>query len=197
MAIVESNRAVELMVAMDVCEDAVAEMDRNVPRDNSVLLGMHRKHAEIVTYIARIIYGGAPSRCALQAVKGVTESAIIKLYEQTTTAKKALTTAPVKSAFVTAFLMSPDEYILENYRKLVLLNVCDIEELSHTPASIRALYQRLSGFKHENKRVIGRYQVFAYTLNAIKNPTLKKVHNINVEQTHKDVRQFYRNIYSL
>jgi hypothetical protein len=197
MAIVEADRAIELMIATDVCQDAVAEMDRNTPRNNAVLLGTNKKCAEIVTHISRILYGGAPSRCNLQDVLDVLDGAIVKLYQQTNTTKRSLSTAPVKAAFVTAYLMQPDEYMLETYRKLVLLNVCNIEELSQTPASIRALYQRLTGIKEENKRIINSYQAFAYTLNAIKNPLLKKVHMVDIDQTHKDVRQFYRSTFGL
>jgi hypothetical protein len=197
LAIVEANRAVELMVATGVSQDAVAEMDRNMPRNNAVLLGTNKKCAEIVTHISRILYGGAPSRCNLQDVKDVVDCAIVKLYQQTNTTKRSLSTAPVKAAFVTAYLMKPDEHMLEIYRKLVLLNVCNIEELSQSPASIRALYQRLTGIKEENKRIINSYQAFAYTLNAIKNPLLKKIHMVDIDQTHKDVRQFYRNTFAL
>jgi hypothetical protein len=197
LAIVEANRAIELMVATGVDIDAVAEMDRNTPRDNAVLLGVNKRSAEIVTHISRILYGGAPTRCNLQAVLDVTESTIAKLYEKTTTSRKSLTTSPVKAAFVTAYLMKPDDSMLEAYRKLVLLNVCNIEELSQTPASIRALYQRLTGIKDENKRMINVYQSFAYTLNAINNPLLKKIHNVDIEQMHKDVRQFYRSTFGL
>lgn len=197
MAIIEADRAIELMVATEVSQGAVAEMDRNTPRSNAVLLGTTTKCAEIVTYISRILYGGAPTRCNLQDVKDILDVAIVKLYQQTLTTKRSLSTAPVKSAFVTAYLMQPDEYIFEIYRKLILLNVCNIEELSQTPAAIRALYQRLTGIKEENKRIINSYQAFSYTLHALKNPSLKKIHMVDIDQTIKTVRHFYRNTFSL
>lgn len=197
LAIVEANRAIELMVATGVEIDAVAEMDRNTPRNNAVLLGVSKREAEIATYISRILYGNSPTRCNLQAVCDITRYAVERLYEKTTTARKSLTTAPVKSAFITAYLMQPDDYILETYRKLVLLDVCNIEQLSQTPSSIRALYQRLTGIKEENKRTLNTSQAFAYTLNAINNPLLKRIHVVEVEQVLKDVRQFYRSTFGL
>lgn len=198
LAIVEANRSVEMWVATGVEEDAIAEMDRNTPRNNATLLGVTKRSSEIVTHISRLLYGTVPTRCNLQAVYHITESSIALLYEKTTTARRGLTAAPVKAAFITAYLMKPSFNTLELYRKLVLLNVCNIEALTETPPSIRALYQRLTGgTNEENKRVINTYQSFAYTLNAINNPLLKRIHNVDVEQTHKDVRQFYRNTFGL
>lgn len=198
LAIVEANRSVEMWVATGIEIEAIAEMDRNTPRNNATLLGITQRFSEIVTHISRLLYGQVPTRCNLQAVYQVIEPSIVRLYEKTTSMRKGLTTSPVKAAFVTAYLMKPDEYTLDLYRKLVLLNVCNIEELTQTPASIRALYQRLSGsINEENKRVINTYQSFAYTLNAVNNPLLKRIHNVDVEQTHKDVRQFYRSTFGL
>lgn len=197
MAIVEADRAIEIMVATDVCDKSVAEMDRNIPRNNAVLLGIHSKHAEIVTFIARLLYGPSPTRCNLQAVKSVTDNAIAKLYAATNTAKKGLSLAPVKSAFVTAYLMSPDESIMENYRKLILMNICDIEELQQTPNAIRALHRRLMNVKEQRGRWLVASQLLGYTLNAIQNTELKQIHCVDIDRILRNIRSFYRNTYSL
>jgi hypothetical protein len=191
LAVIQAGMPVDMLVTTNVSNEAVPEMDRNTPRNNATLLGVSKREAETVTIIARILYGGSPSRYQLQSVYDVTCDAINML---PTTARKSLTIAPVKAAFVTAFLISPDNSILENYKKLVLLNVCNLEMLANTPPSIRALYNRLS---EKNRLKTSSGQAFAYSLNAAQNPSFKKIHVVETEETLREVRNFYRNTFSL
>lgn len=196
-AIAISGISVHMMVTTGVPIESISEMDQGIRRNAATRMNVERRAAEPITFITKILYGNRPTTKELETIRDVMIDSCTALLDHCSTNRTRLSVAPVKAAFIFHNLLTGNKSIFKDYRKLVLLNMENIEELTKVPISIRALFSRLTGLteKRSSAKVIQSsvHYIFAMTLFAIRNPDKRWIHQADTEAALNEVRKFFRN----
>lgn len=174
-AVVLAGMPVQMVVAHGVPDVSVGEIDRGIRRNMRCVLGIEDKRiSEIVSYFSRLVCGTLHTTVQAQKINEFVGHFARTLIDSCGSVRGRVGVTAVRAGFTYAYMHSNhiDQDILQSYRKLMLLDVRNVEQLIHTPPSIRALYHRLV----ESQLRVTPDQAFEYAVVAARNPQLQKVH---------------------
>lgn len=195
LAIIESGIAIYLMVTFGVSLDAVPDMDQGLKRDTATLLNIDDRCAGVVSFLTRLAISQRPSRHDLESMRSLVLDDTERLVSVCGSARPKISSAPIKAAFVFFEQKYNTKNLFNQYRDFVLLDLRKLETIQCVPTALRALHQRLTGQNGNTVRSIyeiNAYEVFAYTIYALKNPNNISLKSVNVESLLTEGREFYR-----
>jgi len=173
-AVVLAGIAVVMNVTHGVPVVSVGEIDRGIRRNIRCVLGISDKRiGEIVSYLSRMVFGNLHTAVQAQKMNEFVGICANDLITACGSARGRIGVTAVRAGFVYAYMSANlNNEILHSYRKLILLDIRNVEQLVNTPPGIRALFHRLA----ESKLRLRQDQAFAYSVVAARNPDAQKVH---------------------
>jgi hypothetical protein len=189
LAIIDADIAVMMMVTHDADRDTFHAIDGARPRTPADILKVPQKVSEVVRTVAKITTGNhVPTPGELQEVYEVVGDSIEELLKACPSHTKHFSSAPVKTAAVTAMLESGNaEYVKKVYSDLVNARIGELPAIGQVfvTQSIKGVLDT----NDDNDLMARAFQVFdpknaSHTRIQVKDATLAR----------DRVRDFYRNL---
>lgn len=126
-AVIMSGVTITTMVTYGLPADSFKAFDIGAKRKMSDILRVPKPHAEIATFLAKLVCGNKPTVTQVELMYGKIQESIAVLLEECASTRKNYSAAPVKSAAVFSMVMRPRsiDYVKKTYRGLVLFDICD------------------------------------------------------------------------
>lgn len=184
-AIVEANIPVEMLVVVDVPDDAYKVLDNGVKRTLSDLTGVNVRTAEVCRILARLAYGGNTLTSAEQCLEiyntGVGEICD-NLVEYCGKQIKVYSAAPIKTAAVCLILDGYNQqYIKEMYSNLCHQKFNELPNIAQ--AFIRQVNEGKVNANNKNDLLARGLKVF--------NPEYKDVSRLQISDSEASAGMVY------
>jgi hypothetical protein len=187
-AIVQSGITAQMVVALDVPDDAYLVMDRGKPRQLRDALGVDGRIVDACAYIARLHGAHCVEPHLAEEIVLQCGDAVLQMLAACGTTAKGRTSAAIKAAAALRLMQGHKAYVLEQWRAFVL---SDFDAMSPT---IKAFYrqvvdvpQQTGNAKDQNARAARAWVAF--------DPGKKNLNKIqinNIENQLSEMRAVWR-----
>lgn len=172
-AVIVAGVPVDMYVTRGCDPRAFLVLDQGVKRDTADVFAIEKRVGDVLGFMSRLYFGSEATSAQKELLLPVVAPHIEALLDRCGSARKLLSSSPVKSAAVTSMIAYPQsrEYILSLYRNFVL---CNMDELP--PIGLCLLKSQLTG-KGPLQNGEGQRHLFA---KAIAMFTPSKVNNAKI-----------------
>jgi hypothetical protein len=125
-AVIKADVAVQMMVARNVPDDAFKVTDRGVQRTIADVTRQDKRIVEACSFIARLHGYPAPSAAVVERVIAGCGEAVMDLVVACGKTARGRSAAPIKAAAALRIMQGHKDYVLRQWRALILLEYADM-----------------------------------------------------------------------